>query len=225
MRLLIFFESQLENARRKKQALQSLFKSDQITRLTYERFMREIEEEIERFGKKIKILSSKIEERTIRITELIQILEQLSTRLHINFSLEEIDDKEFEKKVIFDLGIESFKKMRGLLEKEIGALKLHRRFINKTVEPKKGFNFYEGGGKFTGETASSLKDFKRKIKNVSSVSLEFHQKRGDFAKWMSDVLSEYSLANEIKKITEEGEDLRKKILELIKEDENMEDDK
>ncbi len=75
-----------------------------------------------------------------------------------------------------------------------------------------GFYFYEDVGKPLFEAAFNLEDFWEKIKNVPVASLEFHQKRGDFAKWIRDVFKEIQLADKIEKIYDKGEALRKELL-------------
>ena len=85
----------------------------------------------------------------------------------------------------------------------------------KTVPPEKGFHFYEEMAKPTGTVAISLKDFALKLKEIPVISVEFHQNRGDFAKWVQSTFGATSLANAIERIKASGEDLRKQLLETI----------
>ena len=85
----------------------------------------------------------------------------------------------------------------------------------KTVSPEKGFHFYEEIAKPTGKVAVSLEDFALKLKETPVVSIEFHQKRGDFAKWVQNTFGATTLANAIEKIKTSGEDLRKQLVETI----------
>ena len=45
-------------------------------------------------------------------------------------------------------------------------------------------------GKYTGISAASYEDFLASIKRVEAKSLNFHIERGDFEKWVSDVLKD-----------------------------------
>jgi len=85
----------------------------------------------------------------------------------------------------------------------------------KMVSPEKGFHFYEEIAKPTGKVATSLKDFTLKLKEIPVVSVEFHQKRGDFAKWIQNTFEDTILANAIERIKASGEDLRKQLIETI----------
>jgi len=79
-----------------------------------------------------------------------------------------------------------------------------------------GFYFYEDIGKPLFEAAFNLEDFWEKIRKVSVASLEFHQKRGDFARWIRDVFKETQLAERIEKIYNTGEDLRRELLNSLR---------
>jgi len=48
-------------------------------------------------------------------------------------------------------------------------------------------------GNYTGHRAMSLEDFANKIREVETVSLEFHLYRGDFEKWVDEVLEDHEL--------------------------------
>jgi hypothetical protein len=72
--------------------------------------------------------------------------------------------------------------------------------ILKPVPREKAFYFFTSIGNYTGESASSLKEFVDKINEVNIKSLEFHLGRGDFEKWISEVLQDEELALEVKKL-------------------------
>jgi hypothetical protein len=65
------------------------------------------------------------------------------------------------------------------------------------VPREKAFYFFTSIGNYTGENASSLKEFREKIRSVDIKSLEFHFYRGDFERWIADVLEDKNLATEI----------------------------
>jgi len=69
--------------------------------------------------------------------------------------------------------------------------------ILRTVPREKAFYFFTSIGNYTGESASSLKEFMDKINGINVKSLEFHLYRGDFNKWMDEVLQDKELAEEI----------------------------
>ncbi len=72
--------------------------------------------------------------------------------------------------------------------------------ILKTVPREKAFYFFTSIGNYTGESAASLKEFIAKINEVNVKSLEFHLYRGDFEKWISEVLEDEELALEVRKL-------------------------
>jgi len=95
-------------------------------------------------------------------------------------------------------------------EQEIKAL--------KTVPREKAFYFFTSIGNYTGESASSLKEFMEKINEVNVKSLEFHLYRGDFEKWINEVLEDAVLAEEIRKLKTAnltGENLRNQLYTTV----------
>ncbi len=85
----------------------------------------------------------------------------------------------------------------------------------KKVSSEWGFFFYEDIGKPLFKAAFNPEDFKEKIRVVQVASLEFHQKRGDFARWFREVFRDLQLAEAIEKIDKTGEELRKELLNLL----------
>ncbi len=72
--------------------------------------------------------------------------------------------------------------------------------ILRSVPREKAFYFFTSIGNYTGESAASLKEFMEKINEVNVKSLEFHLYRGDFEKWLAEVLEYRELADEIRKL-------------------------
>ena len=72
--------------------------------------------------------------------------------------------------------------------------------ILKTVSREKAFYFFTSIGNYTGESAASLKEFMDKINEVNVKSLEFHLYRGDFEKWIAEVLQDMELAGDVKRL-------------------------
>ena len=76
--------------------------------------------------------------------------------------------------------------------------------ILRALPREKAFYFFTSIGNYTGENASSIKEFMDKISEVNVKSLEFHFHRGDFEKWIAEVLEDKELAEEIRKLQRHG---------------------
>jgi hypothetical protein len=72
--------------------------------------------------------------------------------------------------------------------------------ILRTVPREKAFYFFTSIGNYTGVSASSLKEFMERVNDVNVKSLEFHLYRGDFERWIADVLQDAELAGEVKRL-------------------------
>jgi hypothetical protein len=99
-------------------------------------------------------------------------------------------------------------------------LQLNKRIVEilRTVPYEKGFHFYTASGSYTGETATSLDAFERKIQVVPAQSVSFHMQRADFQKWIEDTLGDTELAKRISliELTLPTEDLRKDLLAIVR---------
>lgn len=83
---------------------------------------------------------------------------------------------------------------------------------------EKSFHFYVDIGKPLNVHAASLGDFCDKIQKVDLSSIGFHVSRGDFEAWFAG-LGDAELARKTLLVREEkiaGEDLRKKLYEVVK---------
>jgi hypothetical protein len=98
-------------------------------------------------------------------------------------------------------------------------VQLNKRIVEilRTVPFEKGFHFYTAIGTYTGETATNLDAFERKIQVVPAASVDFHMQRGDFQKWIEDTLGDEELAKRINliELTLPAEDLRKELLAIV----------
>ena len=99
---------------------------------------------------------------------------------------------------------------------ELPKLNVPLELSKKEVAREWGFYFYKDVGKPLFEAAFNLEDFWEKIRKVPVASLEFHQKRGDFSRWIRDVFKETQLAERIEKIHNTGEDLRRELLNSLR---------
>ena len=82
------------------------------------------------------------------------------------------------------------------------------------------FYFCVDIGKYTGTSAASYEDFLASIKKVEPKSLDFHLNRGDFEKWVSDVLKDEELAKEIGGLKSQklrGRALRNRLYGIVSE--------
>ena len=101
--------------------------------------------------------------------------------------------------------------------------------ILKTVPFEKGFHFFTESLGYTGITATSIFEFEEKLKLVSAQSVEYHFRRHDFQKWISDTIGDVELATQIDRLNTQlsSENLRKALLKIlrkrIREAENLHD--
>jgi hypothetical protein len=72
--------------------------------------------------------------------------------------------------------------------------------ILRTVPREKAFYFFTSIGNYTGTSASSLKEFMDRVNEVNVKSVEFHLYRGDFDKWIDEVLLDPELAGDVRRI-------------------------
>ena len=80
------------------------------------------------------------------------------------------------------------------------------------------FYFCVDIGDYTGISAVSYEDFLTSIKHVKAKSLSFHVERGDFKKWVLDVLKDKKLAKEIGRIKKQklrGRALRTRLYRVV----------
>jgi hypothetical protein len=72
--------------------------------------------------------------------------------------------------------------------------------ILKAVPYAQGFHFFSPDGHYTGETAMSLCSFLRDLRSVDVQSIKFHFDRGDFQKWLRNIVGDEELAQSIDKL-------------------------
>jgi len=179
--------------------------SGKISKVTYDQYLKERSDETAQKTGEISKEASKIE----NLINLSKILEQLLSNINIHYVSGEINKKRFERETkILEIGLKSIKKE---IERIEDALK---KFREKKVT---GFYFYEDYGKPLDQATYSLKDFTEKLKVVPVTSIEYHQERGDFSKWIRDVFGDTMLAGSIEKLKDRGETLRKQIIETVTE--------
>jgi len=87
--------------------------------------------------------------------------------------------------------------------------------ILRTLSRKNTFYFFSSLGNYSGQSAMSLEDFAHRIAEVELTSLEFHLYRGDFKKWITEVLEDRELARRISDLKHQepvGNPLRDQLL-------------
>ena len=90
--------------------------------------------------------------------------------------------------------------------------------ILRKLPRENAFYFFTSIGNYIGENAASLEEFVKKIGEVSAKSLEFHFYRGDFQKWVAEVLEDGELAEEInslKNLKPVGDALRRQLYLVV----------
>ena len=89
---------------------------------------------------------------------------------------------------------------------------------NKELSKEKAFYFFTAIGNYTGENATSIEDFLKKIEHIDIKSIEFHFYRGDFEKWMAEIIGDKELVDQIKKLKDQnltGGKLRNQLHSII----------
>lgn len=87
----------------------------------------------------------------------------------------------------------------------------------QTVDYEKGFHFFSGSGNYLGETATSLVTFEFILESISIDSIRYHMGRGDFQKWIREVLYDDNLAEKIDNIKTDIPDqqLRSELIDTV----------
>ncbi|MCD6465012.1 glycoside hydrolase family 57 protein [Candidatus Bathyarchaeota archaeon] len=84
----------------------------------------------------------------------------------------------------------------------------YRRLLRR-VPADKAFKFYYRFAKPTDVSASSLQEFYEALKRVSLESIAFHTDRGDFERWISNVIGDDELADRIANLPKKWRGKRK----------------
>ena len=90
--------------------------------------------------------------------------------------------------------------------------------ILRTVSFEQGFHFTTEKGGYIGITATSISDFLMKLETVDVDSVLFHYPRGDFQKWIQDILGDKELANRmcLTQPNSSAEKLRNQLLQIVR---------
>ena len=156
-----------------------------------------------------------MKEEQVRI---LKTMSEATTRMDLNMFAQAVNMNPNQAIALMqELAKEGFLQKVGngyrLSGKSKSALKVYSQ-----VSGELSFHFYVGVNEPLGFLAQSLEQFYRLIRDVRSDSLEFHLYRGDFERWLRDVLEDGELAEAIgslKATPLKGEDLRKEILKAL----------
>jgi hypothetical protein len=107
----------------------------------------------------------------------------------------------------FQPGQRSFPHSRHLQKYLRAALPAHKRFY-----------FCDPSGSPNGRVAANLWEFNEMLKILPPATLEYHLKRGDFQKWLLEVLHDEELARRVQKLDTRGllsETLQQMLVEVV----------
>jgi len=150
--------------------------------------------------------------RVEELRRVISTIESTIAKLRVMYASGEIDEKRFERDLkALNLGLKS---LRNELKT---TLTRFSSFADRRCAFEEAFHFYLGIGKPLNLSAFSLNDFCEKLAMLPLESLEFHFHRGDFKAWIREVIEDPELAKEIAEIKAEGEDLRRRLIQVISE--------
>lgn len=202
----------IESVEKQKQALENLLRTGRISRLTHDRFVKELDALTAEIKAQRAALADKAASEIENLKRLVNLLETCLADLHFRYATGKIDKQHLEyEEYRFDSGLKAVKKEMQNLENALRKLQEKK----EEVEPEKGFYFHEGIGKPLNQVALSFQDFLEKLKTVPIASIEFHQNRGDFSNWIRDVLQTPQLAEAIERIKGMGEAIRRQLIETM----------
>lgn len=96
---------------------------------------------------------------------------------------------------------------------------LHK-YLRAPLPEWKRFYFHDPEGREPVRSAASMWEFLEQLGEVSTRSLEYHLRRGDFRSWLQDVLHDEELARQVHRLSGHdlhGEALREAILDVVTE--------
>ena len=102
---------------------------------------------------------------------------------------------------------------------ELKRPELAAKWLLRRIPAGKGFTFFYEFARPTGITVHSLEEFCQALQKVRLKSIKFHLERGDFERWLSQVVGDEKLAEELKRFSSQkfkGKILREKIVSLVK---------
>ena len=101
---------------------------------------------------------------------------------------------------------------------ELQKPELAAKWILRRLPTDKGFTFFYEFARPTNVTTHDMFEFARALNMVTIQSLKYHTERGDFERWLSQVLGDKKLAEKISSMTSEklvGKTLRKRLVAVV----------
>ncbi|MEM2102645.1 MAG: DUF5752 family protein [Candidatus Bathyarchaeia archaeon] len=106
------------------------------------------------------------------------------------------------------------------LLKELEKPEVAAKWILRNLTGAKGFTFFYEFATPTPWTVYSLGEFLAALKAVDISSVQFHTERGDFERWIREVIGDVALADRLAAVAKQermtGETLRKQMVRLIR---------
>ena len=102
---------------------------------------------------------------------------------------------------------------------ELKRPELAAKWLLRRLPAGKGFTFFYEFARPTGITVHSLEEFCQALQKVRLKSIKFHLERGDFERWLSQVVGDEKLAEQIRWLSSQkfkGKVLRERIVSLVK---------
>jgi len=109
--------------------------------------------------------------------------------------------------------------LEARITQELAKPELTAKRLLRRLPAEKGFTFFTDFARPTKWTVHSLKEFQTTLKDIDPKTIQFHMERGDFARWIRQVIGDEKLADEIAKLSNknlDAETLRKMILNTVK---------
>jgi len=94
------------------------------------------------------------------------------------------------------------------------------KYLQAPLPTAKRFYFCDTAGRFIGITAASLAEFNDVLNDLPLLSLDYHLHRGDFERWVRNVLRDEDLAHRLRKIARwklQGEEVRAEVVIAVGE--------
>ena len=94
---------------------------------------------------------------------------------------------------------------------------LHK-YLRAALPPYRRFYFCDASGEQNGRVAANLWEFSEMLKLLTAGSLEYHLARGDFQRWLADVLRDDELARRVQKLEArglKGAELQSELIEIV----------
>ncbi len=115
--------SDLELARKRKQVLENLIRSEKISKTTYESLSKEIEEEIMEINARQKALTEKMNMKINELENQIRTLELLLASLEMSYAIGEIDEDLYRKKSsAIETGLETIRSELNFMKEAVASL-------------------------------------------------------------------------------------------------------